>query len=64
MFGLSIASDRDRYSVPFFYAPRFDAVIEPVPTCVGPGQPAKFPPCTTIEHMMEMFNRSYVDAAA
>ena len=60
----NIASDRDRYSVPFFYAPRFDAVIEPVPTCVGPGQPAKFPPCTTIEHMMEMFNRSYVDAAA
>ena len=57
------ALDRDRYSVPFFYSPRFDAVIEPVPTCVGAGQPAKFATCTASEHMDEMFRRSYGYAA-
>lgn len=50
---------RDRYSVAFFYSPRHDAVIAPVPTCVGPEQPARFPPCTTTAHMDEMFRRSY-----
>jgi isopenicillin N synthase-like dioxygenase len=59
----NVATDRDRYSVPCFCAPRHDAVIAPVPTCVGVGQPARFPVCTTTEHMMEMFLRSYGKAA-
>jgi len=50
---------RDRYSIPFFHSPRFDAVIEPVPTCVNDQQPPKFEPCTTSEHMNEMFRLSY-----
>jgi len=52
-----------RYSIPCFYAPRFDAMIEPVPTCVGEDQPAEFEPCTTAEHMNEMFRLSYGYAA-
>jgi isopenicillin N synthase-like dioxygenase len=59
----NVSPDRDRYSVPYFYSPRFDAVIEPVPTCVGPGQPARFATCTASEHMDEMFRRSYGYAA-
>ncbi|MBV8836172.1 MAG: isopenicillin N synthase family oxygenase [Alphaproteobacteria bacterium] len=35
---------RERYSVPFFGIPDFDAMIECIPTCQGPGNPAKFPP--------------------
>jgi isopenicillin N synthase-like dioxygenase len=52
-------SGRDRYSVPFFYGPRPDAVIEPIPSCVDAGHPRRFAVCTAAEHMREMFERSY-----
>ena len=50
---------RDRYSLPFFFSPRADAVIEPIPTCVTVDQPRRFEVCTSAEHMLEMFRRSY-----
>ena len=52
-------SERDRYSVPFFYSPRADAVIEPIPTCVSADHPRRFETCTASDHMAEMFRRSY-----
>ena len=53
------SSGRDRYSAPFFYSPRPDAVIEPVPGSVNEAHPSKFETCTANDHMMEMFRRSY-----
>ena len=53
-----------RYSLPFFYSPRHDAVIDAIPTCVTPEHPRLYPPCTCAEHMMEMFRRSYGYAPA
>ncbi len=53
------ASGRDRYSLPFFYSPRADALIAPVPSCVTPDHPRQFADCTCAEHMGEMFRRSY-----
>ena len=52
-------SGGDRYSLPFFHSPRGDAVIEPIPTCVNADFPRAYPACTTSEHMLEMFRRSY-----
>ena len=52
-------SGGDRYSLPFFYSPRNDALIEPIPTCVTPEHPRRFEACTCAEHMSEMFLRSY-----
>ena len=52
-------SERDRYSVPFFYSPRADVVIEPIPTCVSADHPRRFETCTASDHMAEMFRRSY-----
>ena len=34
---------RERYSVPFFAIPDFDAVVECLSSCRGPGNPAKYP---------------------
>jgi isopenicillin N synthase-like dioxygenase len=34
---------RERYSVPFFAIPDFDAVVECLPSCQGPGNPPKYP---------------------
>ena len=36
----------DRYSLPVFFGPSPDAVIECVPTCCGPDNPAKYEPVT------------------
>lgn len=37
-------SGRERYSIPFFGIPDFDAVIECLPTCRAPGNPPRYPP--------------------
>ncbi len=50
---------RDRYSIPYFYGPRPDAVIEPMPGCVDHERPPQFAVCTASEHLSEMFRRSY-----
>lgn len=52
-------SAKDRYSIPFFYSPNPDAVIEAIPTCVTPENPRRFATCTAAEHIGEMFRRSY-----
>ncbi|MBV8537975.1 MAG: isopenicillin N synthase family oxygenase [Alphaproteobacteria bacterium] len=54
----------DRYSVPFFYGPSPDSVIEPIPTCVDAEHPRQFATCTAAEHTYEMFKRSYGYAPA
>jgi isopenicillin N synthase-like dioxygenase len=38
--------DRDRYSIPCFFGPSADALIEVVPTCRGPGRPPRYEPIT------------------
>lgn len=58
------AAGRDRYSIPFFFGPDYHARIECLPTCQGPDNPPRHPVCTTGEHLMEMFNRTYGRKAA
>ena len=38
---------RGRLSVGFFSQPNYDALIECIPTCAGPGHPAKYEPVTS-----------------
>lgn len=35
---------RERYSAPYFAIPDFDALIECLPSCQGPGNPPRYPP--------------------
>jgi isopenicillin N synthase-like dioxygenase len=37
-------SGTERYSVPFFAIPDFDAIVECLPSCHGPDNPAKYAP--------------------
>jgi isopenicillin N synthase-like dioxygenase len=39
-------NDGSRYAIPFFLGPNHDSVVEPVPTCIGPGNPPKYEPTT------------------
>ena len=40
------SSGTERFSIPVFFGPSGDAVIECIRTCQGPGNPAKFEPTT------------------
>jgi isopenicillin N synthase-like dioxygenase len=47
-----------RQSVVFFYQPNYDAVIECLPSCCGPGQPPRYAPVTSGEHRLRKFLRT------
>jgi len=53
-------SGRERYSVPFFFTGRADHEVACLPNCLAPGEAAKYPPTTTLGHLKEMYERSYV----
>jgi len=44
-----------RQSIVFFYQPNYDALIECLPGCCGPGNPAKHAPVTSGEHRLRKF---------
>lgn len=44
-----------RMSLVFFHQPNYDALIECLPSCQGPGRPAKYPPVTSGEHRNRKF---------
>jgi isopenicillin N synthase-like dioxygenase len=44
-------SGLERYSIPFFAIPDFDAVVACLPSCEGPARPAKYPPLQVGEFM-------------
>ncbi|MFM9887000.1 MAG: isopenicillin N synthase family dioxygenase [Burkholderiales bacterium] len=51
-----------RLSIVFFHHPNQDAVIECIPTCATAGRPAKYPPITAGEYIMQKFARQRADA--
>ncbi|KIZ06914.1 hypothetical protein MNEG_1040 [Monoraphidium neglectum] len=46
---------RDRYSIPFFFEPNFNAVVEALPCCVTADRPAAYPPTTAGRHLLEKY---------
>lgn len=52
-------SGRDRYSMPFFFDPDFNADLTALPTCVGPDRPAKYPPTTGGQHLIDRINETF-----
>lgn len=53
------ASGRERYSVPFFYTGNYAHTVACIPTCLAPGEQAKYPPITVENHMRAMYSRTY-----
>jgi len=49
----------ERYSIPFFIDLDFDAIVEPVPTCVNETLPAKYEAYTCGQHKFKRFVDSY-----
>jgi isopenicillin N synthase-like dioxygenase len=49
-----------RLSIAYFVAPNYDSVIECLPTCQSPGNPAKYPSITVAGYRNERFARTAV----
>ncbi len=52
-------SGRSRYSIPCFIGPNADALIEALPSCIGPGNPAKYPPVRAGEYVSSMIYHNF-----
>jgi len=50
---------QQRYSLPFFFDPDFEAVIECLPTCQGPGNPPRHEPIRYLDHIVAFTNRNF-----
>jgi isopenicillin N synthase-like dioxygenase len=50
---------RERFSMPFFHQPNFDALIECIPTCTSLTNPPRYEPVRSGEYIMEKFRRAY-----
>lgn len=50
----------DRYSIPFFYEPSFDTVVECIENCLG-DEGAKYPPITSGQHLLDKYKETHAD---
>lgn len=52
-------SGRPRYSIPCFIGPNADALIEALPSCIGPGNPPKFEPVRAGEYISTLIYHNF-----
>jgi isopenicillin N synthase-like dioxygenase len=50
---------RDRYAIPFFLGPRFDQMIECLPTCAGPHNPPRWEPIRYADWQTWWYDANY-----
>ena len=50
----------ERYAVPYFAIPDFDAIIECLPSCQGSGTPPKYPPLPVGRAIRQKFSGDYI----
>lgn len=55
------AGDRERYSIPFFFEPTFDAVVECLESCCSPENPPKYPSTTSGQHLIGKYKQTHAD---
>ena len=60
---LNKSSEKDRYSVPFFFEPNYHTRVECLPMCQSASNPPRYAPCTAGEHIAEMYRKTYSAAA-
>ncbi len=52
-------SDVDRYAIPFFFDPRVDTVIDPVPSCIDDEHPKRHEPIVYRDYLTEFMRQGY-----
>lgn len=51
----------ERYSIPAFLDPDFDAIVECLESCCSEGNPPKYPPITAGQHLLNMYEKTHAD---
>jgi isopenicillin N synthase-like dioxygenase len=51
---------KERFSMPFFFEPNFDTIVECIPTCCSPENPPKFGPVKSGEYLMDKYKQTYI----
>ena len=54
-----IKGETERYSIPFFFEPNFDTVVECLPSFVTEEKPAKYLPTTSGEHLLSKYAQTH-----
>lgn len=57
------SGERERYSIPFFYQPDYDAVVECLPQCCSVGNPPKYPKTTSGGHLLDKYKQTHAEFA-
>lgn len=52
-------SGKERYSIPFFFGPNYDTVLEALPSCVDEDHPAKYEPVTSGDYVNGRFAATF-----
>ncbi len=52
-------SKQDRYSIPFFYDPDFDAEVACLESCVSDTRPARYPATTGGQHLLDRIDETF-----
>lgn len=52
-------SNKDRYSMPFFFDPDFDAPVACLETCHDSSNPPRYPPTTGGQHLLNMIDATF-----
>ena len=52
-------SGLERYSIPFFFGPDYDTVIQALPGCTGPDRPARYAPVTSGDYINGRFAATF-----
>ena len=53
------ADGAERYSMPYFFDPGFDTVVECIDSCCGPDNPPRYPPTSWGAFLNERFNANH-----
>ncbi|HEY6431219.1 MAG TPA: 2-oxoglutarate and iron-dependent oxygenase domain-containing protein [Acetobacteraceae bacterium] len=57
--GVLNESGTDRYSIAYFHSPNPDAVIEPLPSCIGADNPPHYPRAVYRDLILEFYRANY-----
>ena len=57
--GVLNESGTDRYSIAYFHSPNPDALIEPLPSCIGADNPPRYPPAVYRDLILEFYRANY-----
>jgi len=55
------SSDYERYSIPFFFDPDFETIVECLECCTDENNTPKYPPTTAGQHIVSKYEGTHAD---